>query len=105
MYTAGLSTRDIHDQIKELYDVEISAEMVSKITDSVLPMVSEWQNRPLESTYSFIFLDAIHYKVREEKQIVNKAVYVAIGVNMDGEKDVLGLIGFQRGYSSCLSTL
>ncbi|MHC1749377.1 MAG: IS256 family transposase [Cellulosilyticaceae bacterium] len=91
LYTASRSTRDIHDQIQELYDGEISTEMVSKITDRVLPMVQEWQNRPLESTYSFIFLDAIHYKVRDEKQIVNKAAYVAIGVNMDGEKDVLGI--------------
>ena len=68
LYTSGLSTRDIHDQIKELYGVEISAEMVSKITDKVLPLVSEWQNRPLESTYAFVFLDAIHYKVRERRE-------------------------------------
>ena len=91
LYTAGLSTRDIHYQIKELYDVEISADMVSKITDRILPMVQEWQNRSLETTYSFVFLDAIHFKVREDKQVVNKAAYVAIGVNMDGEKDVLGI--------------
>lgn len=91
LYTAGMTTRDIHDQIKELYDVEISADMVSRITDRVLPLVSEWQNRPLEATYSFMFLDAIHYKVRDEKHIVNKAAYVAIGVNMDGHKDVLGI--------------
>lgn len=106
LYTAGISTRDIHDQIKELYDVEISAEMVSKITDRVLPLVSEWQNRPLESIYSFVFLDAIHYKVREEKQIVNKAAYVAIGVNMDGEKDVFGIwIGANESSKFWLSVL
>lgn len=106
LYTAGLSTRDIHDQIKELYDVEISAEMVSRITDRVLPMVSEWQNRPLESIYSFVFLDAIHYKVRDEKQIVSKAAYVAIGVNMDGEKDVLGIwIGANETSKFWLSVL
>lgn len=106
LYTAGLSTRDIHDQIKELYDVEISADMVSKITDRILPVVSEWQNRPLERVYSFIFLDAIHYKVRDEKQIVNKAAYVAIGVNMDGEKDVLGIwIGANETSKFWLSVL
>jgi transposase-like protein len=106
LYTAGLSTRDIHDQIKELYDVEISAEMVSKITDRVLPMLYEWQNRPLETTYSFVFLDAIHFKVREEKQVVNKAAYVAIGVNMDGEKDVLGIwIGANETSKFWLSVL
>ena len=106
LYTAGLSTRDIHDQIKELYDIEISADMVSKITDRVLPMVYEWQNRPLEKTYAFIFLDAIHFKVREEKQVVNKAAYVAIGVNMDGEKDVLGIwIGANETSKFWLSVL
>lgn len=91
LYAAGMSTRDIHAQIQDLYEIEISAEMVSKITDKVLPMVHEWQNRPLEAVYPFIFLDAIHYKVREDKQIVNKAAYVVMGVNTDGCKDVLGI--------------
>ena len=80
--------------------------MVSKITDRVLPMVYEWQNRPLESTYSFVFLDAIHFKAREEKQVTNKAAYVAIGVNMNGEKDVLGIwIGVNETSKFWLSVL
>lgn len=91
LYARGMTTRDIHDQIKDLYDVEISAELVSKITDRIMPTVLEWQNRPLDKMYSFIFMDAIHYKVREEKQVVNKAAYVVLGVNMDGEKEVLGI--------------
>ena len=91
LYANGMTTRDISDQIKELYGVDISAETVSNITNRILLLVSEWQNRPLEKTYSFIFMDAIHYKVREDKQIIVKAAYVVIRVNMDGEKEVLGI--------------
>lgn len=106
LYAAGMTTRDISEQIKNLYDVELSAEMVSNITNRILPIVTEWQNRPLESTYSFIFMDAIHYKVREDKQIVVKAAYVVLGVNMDGEKEVLGIwIGANESSKFWLSVL
>lgn len=91
LYSKGMTTRDISEQIKELYDVEISAETVSNITNRILPLVSEWQNRPLEKTYSFIFMDAIHYKVREDKRVIVKAAYVVIGVDLDGNKEVLGI--------------
>ena len=91
LYSKGMTTRDIHEQIKELYGVEISADLVSKITERIMPTVQEWQNRPLEKTYSFVFMDAVHYKVRDEKQIITKAAYVVLGVNMDGQKDVLGI--------------
>jgi len=91
LYAKGMTTRDISEQVKELYDVEISAETISNITNRILPLVAEWQSRPLEKTYSFIFMDAIHYKVREEKHVVVKAAYVVIGVNLDGEKEVLGI--------------
>ena len=91
LYSKGMTTRDIKDQIKELYDVDISAEMVSNITNRILPLVTEWQTRPLEKTYAFVFMDAIHYKVRDEKQVVVKAAYVVVGVDMNGEKDVLGI--------------
>ena len=101
-----MTTTDIKDQIRELYDVEISAETVSNITSRIMPLVSEWQNRPLEKTYSFVFMDAIHYKVREDKQIVVKAAYVVLGVNMDGEKEVLGIwIGANESSKFCLSVL
>jgi transposase-like protein len=86
-----MTTRDIAEQIKELYGVEISAEMVSNITNRILPLVSEWQNRPLDKIYPFVFMDAIHYKVRDDKQVVIKAAYVVLGVDMNGEKDVLGI--------------
>ena len=101
-----MTTTDIKDQIRELYDVEISAETVSNITSRIMPLVSEWQNRPLEKTYSFVFMDAIHYKVREDKQIVVKAAYVVLGVNMDGEKEVLGIwIGANESSKFWLSVL
>lgn len=106
LYAAGMTTRDITEQIKNLYDVEISAEMVSNITNRIIPVVTEWQNRPLEKTYSFVFMDAIHYKVREDKQIVVKAAYVVLGVNMDGEKDVLGIwVGANESSKFWLSVL
>lgn len=106
LYASGLSTRDVAEQIKALYDVDISAETVSNITNRILPLVSEWQNRPLDSSYSFVFMDAIHYKVREEKQVVVKAAYVVIGVNMDGMKEVLGIwIGANESSKFWLSVL
>lgn len=106
LYATGMTTRDISEQIRELYGVDISAETVSNITNRILPLVSEWQHRPLEKTYAFIFMDAIHYKVREDKQIVVKAAYVVIGVNMDGEKEVLGIwIGANESSKFWLSVL
>ena len=91
LYARGMSTRDIHDQVKDLYGIEVSADMVSKITDKIIPQINEWKNRPLEPVYPFIFLDAIHYKVREDGQIKNKAAYVVLGVTLDGFKDILGI--------------
>lgn len=72
LYATGMTTRDISEQVKELYGVDVSAETVSNITNRILPLVAEWQSRPLEKTYSFVFMDAIHYKVREDKQVVIK---------------------------------
>ena len=91
LYARGMSTRDIHDQIKDLYGIEISAEHVSHITDRVIEHAKMWQNRPLEAVYPFVFMDAIHYKVRDESKIKNKAAYVILGVNKDGFKDILGI--------------
>lgn len=91
LYARGMSTRDIHDQLKDIYGIEVSADMVSKITDKIIPQIKEWQNRPLESIYPFIFMDAIHYKVREDGQIKSKAAYVVLGVNLEGIKEVIGI--------------
>jgi len=106
LYAAGMTTRDISEQVKNLYDVEISAEIVSNITNRIMPVVTEWQNRPLEKTYAFVFMDAIHYKVRDDKHIIIKAAYVVLGVNMDGEKEVLGIwIGANESSKFWLSVL
>lgn len=91
LYARGMTTRDIHDQIEDLYGIQVSADMVSKITDRILPTVKEWQTRPLEPIYTFCFLDAIHYSCREEGRIVKKAAYVALGVTLEGTKDILSI--------------
>lgn len=91
MYSKGMSTSDIEEHIRDIYGLEISDTTVSRITDKILPAAKEWQQRPLESIYAVVFLDAIHYHVRSEGQIIKKAVYIAIGVNMEGRKDVLGM--------------
>jgi len=91
LYARGMSTRDIHDQIQDLYGIEMSAEMVSKITDKILPEVKEWQSRPLEPVYPFVFMDAIHYKIREDGRILNRAAYVVLGVTLEGNKDILSI--------------
>lgn len=91
LYARGMTTRDIHDQLQDLYGIELSADMVSKITDKILPEVKEWQSRPLEPVYSFVFLDAIHFKIREDGRIINRAAYVALGVTLDGIKDILSI--------------
>ena len=91
MYSKGMTTRDIDAHIREIYGLEVSDSTVSRITDKILPVVKEWQQRPLEEIYAVVFLDAIHYHVRSEGQIVKKAVYIAIGINMAGIKEVLGM--------------
>ena len=91
MEEKGMSTFDIEDHIRDIYGLSVSDSTVSRITDKILPEAKEWQQRPLESVYAVVFMDAIHYHVRSEGQIIKKAVYIAIGVNMDGRKDVLGM--------------
>lgn len=91
LYACGMSQRDIAEQIKELYDVEISPELVTKISEKIMPEVTAWQNRPLEKVYPFVFMDAIHYKVKEDHRYVTKAAYVVLGITMDGRKDILGV--------------
>ena len=91
MYAKGMTTGDIEAHIRDIYGIEVSDSTISRVTDKILPIVKEWQQRPLESVYAVVFLDAIHYHVRSEGQIVKKAVYIAIGVDLDGRKDVLGM--------------
>jgi transposase-like protein len=91
LYGLGMSYSDIQTHLKEMYDFEVSDGTISAITDQILPMIKEWQNRPLESTYPILWLDAMYYKVREEGAVKSKAIYSILGVNMEGTKEVLGI--------------
>lgn len=91
LYGRGMSMRQIQDCLYDLYATDISPEFISSVTDSIIDQVTTWQNRPLDSVYPILYLDAMVVKVHEDNRIVNKSLYIAIGVNMDGHKDVLGL--------------
>ncbi len=91
LYARGMSTRDIHDQLQDIYGIELSAEMISKITDRIIPDIKEWQSRPLNPMYPFVFMDAIHYKIKEDGRIINRAAYIVLGVTLDGTKDILSI--------------
>lgn len=106
MYAKGMTTRDISDHLYTVYGVNSSAEMISKMTDRILPIAKEWQNRPLERKYAIVFMDAIHYNVRQDGAIVKKAVYIVIGVRLNGTKDVLGMwVGASEGAKYWLGVL
>ena len=91
LYARGMSTRDIHDQLNDLYGIDLSAEMASKITDKTLPQVKEWQSRPLNPVYPFVFMDRTHYKVREDGRVLSRAAYVVLGADTDGCKEILSI--------------
>jgi transposase-like protein len=106
LYAKGLTTRDIEDALKELYGVSISHEIIAQVTDAVLDEVRAWQGRPLDALYPIVWLDGIVMKVRHGKQVINKSVYVVLGVNLRGEKEVLGLwIAETEGAKFWLSVL
>jgi len=106
LYAKGVSTRDIQDHFEHLYGIEVSPTLISNVTNKIMPVVKEWQNRPLQKIYAFVFLDAIHFKVRQDGQIVNKAAYMVIGIDLDGCKDVLGMwIGENESAKFWLSVL
>ena len=92
LYGRGLTTREINEQIQDLYGIEVSATMVSNITDQIIPEIKEWQERPLDEVYPFVFIDAVHFNVREDNRIVKKAAYIVLGINCEGFKEVLGSI-------------
>jgi putative transposase len=91
MYSRGMTTREIQGHLQEMYGVEVSPTLISEVTDAVMEEVKGWQNRPLEPLYAIVYLDALYVKMRHEGRVENRAVYVAIGVDLDGRKDVLGL--------------
>ena len=106
MYAKGMTTSDIEAHIRDIYGLSVSDSTISRITDKILPLVKEWQSRPLESVYAVVFMDAIHFHVRSEGQIIKKAVYIAIGINMEGTREVLGMwIGENESAKFWLSVL
>ena len=106
LYGLGMSYRDIVTHMEEMYGIEISKSLITSITDKIIPKIKEWQNRPLESVYPIIFLDAIHFKCTEESKVISKAFYSVLGINCEGKKDILGLyISENEGANFWLSVL
>lgn len=106
LYARGASYSDIRDHLMDMYGLEASTATISRVTDKILPLVQEWRNRPLESVYPFVWLDAIHYKVRHEGRVVSRAVYCIIGLTQEGYKELLGLyIGENEGAKFWLNVL
>lgn len=91
LYAKGMTTREIVSLFKEMYDADVSPTLISKVTDAVIERVIEWQSRPLESIYPIVYLDCIVVKIRQDKQVINKAIYLALGVNLEGYKELLGM--------------
>lgn len=106
MYAKGMTTRDISTHLRDVYGVEASAEMISHMTERILSIAKEWQNRPLERKYAIVFMDAAHFHVREDNRTVKKAVYIAIGVKLNGNREVLGMwVGGNESAKYWLSVL
>jgi len=106
MYAKGMTTRDINDHMKDIYGVDVSATMISSITDKVLPLITEWQARPLSALYPVMYLDGIHFKVRESGRIVNKCAYTVLGIDDKGMKELLGIwVGETEGAKFWLGIL
>jgi transposase-like protein len=91
LYAKGMSTRDIVDTFKEMYDADISPTLISNVTNAVIEQIVEWQSRPLDAIYPIVYLDCIVVKIRQDKQVINKAIYLALAVNMEGHKELLGM--------------
>jgi len=91
LYAKSMTTREIVDTFKEMYDAEISPTLISRVTNAVIEQVIEWQARPLDSVYPIVYLDCLVVKIRQDKQVINKAIYLALGVNIEGHKELLGM--------------
>ncbi len=106
LYAKGMSTRDITDTFKELYDADVSPSVISKVTDAVMGRVTEWQSRELEPLYPIVYLDCIVLKIRENQQVIKKSLYLALGVDLQGQKDLLGMwVSENEGAKFWLSVL
>ncbi len=91
LYAKGMTTREIAAAFKELYDADVSLALISKVTDAVMEQVTEWQNRPLDAVYPIVYLDCIVLKVRQDSRVINKSVFLALGINIEGQKELLGM--------------
>ncbi|MEX3615464.1 IS256 family transposase [Paenibacillus glucanolyticus] len=106
LYAKGVSTREIQDHLQNLYGIEVSPTLISNVTNKIVPLIKEWQNQPLKGIYAVVYMDAIHFKVKQDGAIVNKAAYMVIGIDWDGNKDVLGMwIGENESSKFWLSVL
>ena len=106
LYSKGMSYQDIQEHLEDLYGLEISAGQLSAITDKILPLVEQWRSRPLEPVYAFVWLDAVHFKVRQDGKVISKAAYNILAVDLQGRKDLLGIyIGDAESARFWLSTL
>ncbi|GAB6928236.1 IS256 family transposase [Paenibacillus sp. JCM 10914] len=106
LYAKGVSTREIQDHLQNLYGIEVSPTLISNVTNKIVPLIKEWQNRPLQGVYAVVYMDAIHFNVKQDGAIVNKAAYMVIGIDLDGNKDVLGMwIGENESSKFWLSVL
>lgn len=106
LYAKGMTTRDIVDCFKEMYDADVSAGLISQVTNAVLDKVHEWQSRPLDEVYPVVYLDCLVVKIRQDKRVINKAIYIALGINLEGHKELLGMwISENEGSKFWLSIL
>ncbi|WP_025715638.1 IS256 family transposase [Paenibacillus sp. 1-18] len=106
LYAKGISTREIQDHLGQMYGIEVSPTLISNATNKIVPLIKEWQSRPLQGVYAVVYLDAIHFKVKQDGAIINKAAYMVIGIDLDGNKDVLGMwIGENESSKFWLSVL
>jgi transposase-like protein len=106
MYAKGMTTRDINEYLFDIYGIDVSASMVSTITDKVLPLVREWQTRPLATLYPILYLDGVHFKVRQDGRIITKCAYIILGINASGSKEILGIwVGEEEGAKFWMKTL
>jgi putative transposase len=106
LYAKGMTTREIVDTFKEMYDADISPTLISRFTSAVVEQVIEWQARPLDSVYPIVYLDCLVVKIRQDKHVINKAIYLALGVNIEGHKELLGMcISEKEGAKFWLSVL
>lgn len=106
LYAKGMTTREIVAAFKEMYDADVSPTLISKVTNAVIEQVVEWQSRPLDAVYPIVYLDCIVVKIRQDKQVINKSIYLALGINMDGHKELLGMwLSENEGAKFWLSVL